>query len=111
MEGHSTPVEAQLRTEGRDGQHQQQCQEVNGIDFRQAIPDKPLVAGHGDAIPEHVRVVVGQDESAEEEEERYGDFGRTEKYSAVAHRVHARSRQYDVIQIKEDSLVKLESCQ
>src|SRR5439155_1618816 len=86
MEGHSTPVEAQLRTEGRDGQHQQQCQEVNGIDFRQAIPDKPLVAGCGDAIPEHVRVVVSQDESAEDEEERYAAFGRIEKQTAAGQR-------------------------
>src|SRR5882724_13670548 len=101
MEGHSTPVEAQLRTEGRDGQHQQQCQEVNGIDFREAIPDKPFVAGCGDAVSEDVRVVVSQDESAEDEKERYAAFGGIEEQTAAAHRVHPRNYQDDVIPIDE----------
>src|SRR2546425_5441401 len=70
MEGHRAPVEGQVRAEGRDGQHQQQRQEVNGIDLRQPIPDEPLVAGGGDAVPEHIRVVVRQDESAEDKKER-----------------------------------------
>ena len=64
MKGHSAPVERQVRTEGRDRQHEQKRQEVNGIDFRQPIPDKPLVAGSRDTVSEHIRVVVSQDESA-----------------------------------------------
>jgi len=84
---------------------------VNGIDFRQAIPDKPLVAGCGDAIPEHVRVVVSQDESAEDEEERYAAFGRIEKQTAAGQRVHPRDDQDDVIPIDEECRVKPDSGQ
>src|SRR6266850_352086 len=111
MEGHSTPVEAQLRTEDCDGQHQQQCQEVNGIDFRQAIPDKPRVAGCGDAISEDVRVVVSQDESAENKKERFAASGDIEKQTAAAQRVHPRDYQDDVIQIDEECRVEPDSSQ
>src|SRR5436309_1664969 len=84
MEGHSAPVEWEVRTEDRDGQHQQQRQHVDGIDFRQTIPDKARVVGGGDAIPEHVGVVVGQDESAEDKEEGYADVGSIGKQTAAA---------------------------
>src|SRR5437899_2851691 len=102
MEGHSAPVEGEVRTEDRDGQHQQQRQEVDGIDFRQTIPDKARVVGGGDAIPEHVRVVVRQDESAEDKKEGYADVGRIGGQIADAQRVHLRDRQEDVIYIDQD---------
>src|SRR5436309_336683 len=111
MEGHSAPVERLVRAEDRDGQHQQRRQDVNGIDFHQPIPDEPLVAGCGNAIPEDVRVVVRQDESAEDKKERYADVGRIGKQTAAAQRLRARDRQDDVKHVDEKCRVKPDSGQ
>src|SRR5882762_11430554 len=84
MEGYSAPVKRQVRTDGGDGQHEQERQEVNGIDFRQPIPDKSLVAGARDAVAERIRIVISQDESAEDKEEGHAADSQIEKEMLAA---------------------------
>src|SRR5437879_5776475 len=111
MKGQSAPIEWQVRTEDRDGQHYQQRQEMNGIDFRQPIPEKLFVAGRAEALPKHVRVVVSQDKSAEHKKERHAKVARVEKHTTTAEGLHPRDEIRDMIQEDDQRCIEPNSGQ
>src|SRR2546425_3573651 len=111
MKGQRAPIEWPLRTEDSDRQHDEQRQEMNGIDFRQPIPEKPFEAGRADALPEHVRVVVRQDESAEHKKERHAKVARVEKHITTAECRHPRDEIWDMIQEDDERCIEPNSGQ
>src|SRR6267143_166396 len=111
MKGQSAPIKWVLRTEDRNGQHDQQRQEVNGIDFRQPIPEKPFVTGRAEALSEQVRVVVRQDESAEHKKERHANVAGVEKHMTTAECLHPRDEIRDMIQEDDERCIKANSGQ
>jgi len=68
MKRHCAPIQGQVRTEDLHRNHQQGYCEVNGVDFCQPVPDKFPVVGNLQMTPENINVVVGEDETAQNEE-------------------------------------------